>query len=331
MKAALLVGPEKIEIGEADPPPLGDGEVRIRPVLAGICGTDISLYLGHRPAPYPFILGHEVMGRVAAVGAGVGALRVGDRVIVEPNYPCGECPLCRRGRGAVCARKGSMGVNLPGCFSEYATAPAEFVWRIPDGVSDRDAVTIEPLTVALHGLLQSGIGKGDTAAVIGCGVIGLLLVHSAAAMGARVLAHDRIEHKRELARAMGAAIVSGGEDAAGLWEREGVTAVFECAGAGATVELALSAAPRASEVILLGLSAEPAGFLPMRLVREGIQVRTSMIYDHPEDFGQAIDRVASGELEPARVVTRSFPFESLGEALRVAALGNEGKILIAME
>ncbi len=331
MKAALLVSPEQIEIREVDPPPLGDGEVRIRTALAGICGTDISIFQGRRAAPYPFILGHEVMGRVAAAGAGVGKLRVGDRVIVEPNYPCGECPLCRRGRGAVCAHKGSMGVNLPGCFSEFATAPAEFVWRIPDGVSDRDAVTIEPLTVSLHGLLRSGAGKGDTVAVIGCGVVGLLLIHSAAAEGIRVIAHDRIPHKREMALGMGAAIASGGEDAAALWEREGVTAVFECAGAAATVELALAAAPRGSVAVLLGLSSAPASFSPMRLVREGVQVLTSMIYDHPGDFRHAIERVASGVLNPARVVTQTFPFASLGDALRLAASGHEGKILVGME
>lgn len=331
MKAALLVSPEQIEIREVDPPPLAHGEVRIRTALAGVCGTDISIFQGRRPAPYPFILGHEVMGRVAAVGAGVANLQVGDRVIVEPNYPCGECALCRRGRGAVCAYKGSMGVNLPGCFSEFATAPAEFVWRVPDGVSDRDAVTIEPLTVSLHGLLRSGAGKGDTVAVIGCGVVGLLLIHSAVAEGIRVIAHDRIPHKREMALGMGAAVASGGEDAAALWEREGVTAVFECAGAAATVELALAAAPRGSVAVLLGLSSKPASFSPMRLVREGIQVLTSMIYDHPGDFWHAIERVASGALNPARVVTQTFPFASLGDALRLAASGHEGKILVGME
>jgi L-iditol 2-dehydrogenase len=330
MKAAVLLSPERIVFEESALPPLKDEDVHIHPEYAGICGTDISIYQGHRPVAYPFILGHEVLGRVTAIGSKVTELRVGQRVIVEPNYPCGSCVLCLKGRGSVCSQKGSMGVNLPGCFSELFSAPAEFVWPVPDTILDRDAVTIEPLTVSLHGLRQSGVQRGDTVAVLGCGVVGLLLIHAAAAMGVRVIAHDRYADKQELARGMGAEIIAQGEDAAQLWQKENVIAVFECAGVSATVELALRAAPRASTVILLGISSAPASFVPMRLVREGINIHTSMIYDHPTDFAQAIDLVAAGSLHPSRVVTHTFPFASLTQALKLAGTGQAGKILIEM-
>ena len=330
MKAALLLSPERIVFEESTLPPLKDEDVHIRPEYVGICGTDISIYHGHRPVEFPFILGHEVLGRITAIGSRVSKLQVGQRVIVEPNYPCGSCALCLKGRGAVCSRKGSMGVNMPGCFSELFSAPAEFVWPVPDSISDRDAVAIEPLTVSLHGLMQSGVQKGDTVAVLGCGVVGLLLIHAAAAMGVRVVAHDRYADKQELARGMGAEIVAQGEDAAKLWQKENVIAVFECAGVSQTVELALRAAPRASTVILLGISSAPASFVPLRLVREGINIHTSMIYDHPGDFAHAIDQVAAGVLHPSRVVTHTFPFASLPEALKMAGTGKAGKILITM-
>jgi len=330
MKAALLHSPESIGFGDAAEPRLAGNEVMIQPELAGICGTDISFYLGHRIVLYPFILGHEVIGRVVAHGDGVNKFRMGQRVLVEPNYPCGSCKLCLSGRGAVCAHKGSMGVNLPGCFAEYATAPAEFVWPLPDTISDQDAATIEPLAVSVHGFLQSGAQRGDTIAVLGCGVVGLLLIHAAVAAGVRVIAHDRIAAKSEMARALGAAIPSEGQDPAQLWERENVISVIECAGASATVELALKAAPRGAHVVLLGLPSSPASFLPMRLVREGIDIRTSMIYDHPKDFAYVIDQVARGVLHPARVVTHTYPFESLGQALRHAGTGEAGKIHIKM-
>ena len=327
MRAALLVGPGKIVIEDTAEPRLAEGEVMIQALCAGICGTDVSFYAGHRQIPYPFVLGHEIMGRVISLGKGVTELSVGQRVIVEPNYPCGLCKLCRAGRGAICPQKGSMGVNLPGCFSERVAAPAGFVWPLPDSISDQDAATIEPLVVSMHGLLQSGAQMGDTIAVLGCGVVGLLLIHAATASGVRVIAHDIFPEKLETARRLGA-VTAAHEDAARLWQEENVTTVFECAGVSATVELALDAAPRGSQVILLGIASTPVSFVPMRLVREGINIRTSMIYDHPADFAHAIDLVARGEIHPAQVVTDTFPFEQIGQALELAGTGRAGKIHI---
>ncbi|MBN2243281.1 MAG: alcohol dehydrogenase catalytic domain-containing protein [Acidobacteria bacterium] len=331
MKAALLTGPEEIRMGAIDQPVLSPEDVMIQPACVGICGTDISFYFGHRRVPYPFVLGHELMGTVAALGQAVDRFSVGQRVIVEPNYPCGSCRLCAAGRGAICPNKISMGVNVPGCFSEFAVAPAEFVWEISDSISDPDAATIEPLAVSMHGLKRSGAKSGDTVAVLGCGVVGLLLIHAASAMGIRTIAHDRIGSKLDMARNLGAAIASeAGEEPAALWERESVTTVFECAGTSATVELALAAAPRGANVVLLGLPAAPAQFIPMRLVREGINIYTSMIYDHPNDFARAIGLVADGTLQPSRVVTDTFPFESVSRALRLAGTGESGKIHVLM-
>ena len=332
MKAALLTGPEEIRIDEIDKPRLSPNDVMIQPRCVGICGTDISFYFGHRQVPYPFVLGHEVMGTVAEVGEAVEKFYVGQRVVVEPNYPCGSCRLCAAGRGAVCAEKVSMGVNVPGCLSEFAVAPDEFVWSVPDSISDSDAATVEPLAVSMHGLMQSGAKRGDTIAVLGCGVVGLLLIHAASAMGIRIIAHDRISSKMEMARDLGAEVAGETDENTGnLWDKENVTTVFECAGTSATVELALAKAPRGAQVILLGLPAAPAQFIPMRLVREGINVYTSMIYDHPGDFVRTIDLVAAGKLQPSRVVTDTLSFESVAQALSLAGTGESGKIHVKME
>jgi threonine dehydrogenase-like Zn-dependent dehydrogenase len=325
MKAALLLTPRKIEIREIAQPEPAEGEVLIQPIRVGICGSDVSFYLGHRPAPYPFVLGHELVGRVAAVAKGVTKLAAGQRVIVEPNYPCGNCAFCRSGRGTICPNKRSMGVNVPGCLADYVAAPAEFVWALPDSISDLDAATIEPLTVSLHAVLKSGAAIGDTVAVVGCGVVGLLLIHVAVRQGIRVLAHDKIESKLEWAQRLGA-IPSRAEDVVKLWHSENVTTVFECAGVTPTVELALGSAPRGALVMLLGLSSSPAAFVPLRLVREGIRIEPSLIYDHPADFARAIALVAGGTLHPSCVVTDSLPFDSVGRALEMASSGQAGKI-----
>ena len=330
MKAALLVEPEKIVFEDVPEPPLLENDVMIRPEYVGICGTDISFYLGHRVVPYPFVLGHEVLGRIVSVGESVTKFNVGQRVVVEPNYPCGSCRLCAQGRGAVCAGKGSMGVNLPGCFSERVAAPAEYTWHVPESVSDKDAATIEPLTVSTHALLRSGAKSGDTVAVLGCGVVGLLLTHAAIAMGVRVIAHDKIEQKLEMAADLGAVSSQELTDPAQLWEKEGVSTVFECAGVSATLETALKAAPRAAQVILLGLSADSTSFIPMRLVREGIDILTSMIYDHPADFAHSVDLVSKGTLHPSCAVTDVYDFDSVALALEHARTGKAGKILVKM-
>lgn len=329
MKAAVLLAPEKIETRVLECPRPEAGEVLIQPARAGICGSDVSLYVGHRIAPYPFVIGHELVGRVVAVGDGVSKLTVGQRVVVEPNYPCGKCAFCRRGRGSICPNKESMGVNVPGCFAEYVTAPAEFTWALPDTISDADAATVEPLAVSLHALLTSGARVGDTIAVLGCGTTGLLLVQCAVAQGVRVIAHDKFADKLEMARRLGAQVFDR-DDLAELWLDEHVSTVFECAGVAPTVELALRAVPRGGQVILIGLATSPASFMPLRLVREGIRVSGSLIYDHPADFARVIDLVANGTLQPARIVTDTLPFDSIERALKLAATGQSGKVHVQM-
>jgi L-iditol 2-dehydrogenase len=326
MKAAVLLGPSHVEVRDVDAPTLSESEVMIQPLRAGVCGSDVSLYVGHRQPPYvPFILGHEVVARVVAVAPGVTKVAVGQRVIVEPNYTCGVCRFCRAGRGNICPNKRSTGVSVPGIFADYAAIPAEFTWPVPDTISDADAATIEPLAVSLHALLQSGARAGDTVAVVGCGVVGLLLIHVAVAKGVRVLAHDLFPEKLEMAVRLGAT-VSAAEDVAALWKEENVSTVFECAGVASTTELSIGSAPRGSTVMLLGLSTAPASFVPLRLVREGIRIEPSLIYDHPGDFTMAISLVAERTLAPASIVTDTMPFGSIGPALEIARTGKAGKV-----
>ena len=325
MRAALLLTPAKIEIHDVALPELAAGEVLIQPMRVGICGSDVSFYLGHRPLAYPCVLGHEVVGRVVAVAEGVTRLAAGQRVVVEPNYPCGVCRFCRSGRGNICPNKKSMGVTVPGCFADYVAAPAEFVWALPDSISDLDAAAIEPLTVSLHALFRSGASMGETVAVVGCGVIGLLLIHAAVRQGLRVLAHDKFEEKLEVARRLGAIAIRT-DDAARVWQAEEVSTVFECAGVTSTVELALNSVPRGGKVVLLGLASSSASFVPLRLVREGIRIEPSLIYDHPADFARAIALVAGGTLQPSCIVSDTLEFESIGRALELASTGHAGKI-----
>ncbi|HUX41120.1 MAG TPA: alcohol dehydrogenase catalytic domain-containing protein [Rectinemataceae bacterium] len=330
MKTALLQAAKKISIGETQAPAAGPGQILIRPAYAGICGSDVSLFLGHRAvASFPHVLGHEIVGRVEALGEGVTKLSVGQRVVVEPNYTCGVCEFCRSGRGNICPDKKSAGVNLPGFFSELCVAPAEFSWPVGEEISDADAVTIEPLAVAVHALRHSGARLGDTVAVVGCGAIGLLLVQAALAHGLRVIAHEMSAKKLSMARELGA-IIPSGDDVAALWKKEGVTKIFDTTGVNATVELALASAPRGSEIFLLGLATEAAKFVPLRFVREGLRLSGSLIYDHPFDFPATISLVSRRILKPSRIVTDTIPFAEIDRAFELASSGGAAKVLIKM-
>jgi L-iditol 2-dehydrogenase len=329
VKAGILFAPHRIEIKEIAAPSVKPDEVVIQSTCAGVCGSDVSVYAGHRTAQYPLLLGHEVVGRVSGLGKDVTKFSVGQRVVLEPNYPCGVCSFCRAGRGNICPNKKSAGLTAPGCFAEMFTAPAEFVWAVPDSISDTDAVVLEPLAVSLHALWQSGAQIGDTVAVLGCGATGLLLIHAAIEQGMRVFALDKLPEKMEIARRFGAEIVEN-NNVAELWLDENVSTVFECAGVPATVDLALSAAPRGSQVVLLGLAPTPASFVPLRLVREEIRVSGSIIYNHPSDFSRAIALVARGVLRPSQVITDTLPFGSLDRALQLASTGQSGKVLLQM-
>ena len=326
MKAAFLIEPGKVEFREISRPEPAPGEVLIQPIRVGICGSDVSFFSGHRATSYPHLLGHELVGRVVAAANGVTKFAIGARVIVEPNYTCGSCHFCLSGRGCICPNKKSMGVTAPGCFADYVAAPAEYVWQLPDNISDLDAATIEPLAVSVHALVKSGARAGDTVAVVGCGGIGLLLIHAAVAEGVRVLAHGRSSNKLDRARQLGAVAVPNDADVTELWREQGVSSVFETAGSTATVELAIGAAPRGSTVLLLGLSSSPASFVPLRLVRESVRIEPSLIYDHPSDFARTIELVANGALHPSCIVTSTFPFEEIGRALEVANGGPVSKV-----
>ncbi len=321
---------ERIVLKKTLPLEPGNDDVIIQPILTAICGSDISFFKGHRvPSAYPMVLGHEVVGRVLQVGVNVGKIRVGQRVVVEPNYPCGECIFCRTGRGNICPHKKSLGVSIPGCFSEQFSAPAEFCWLIPEEINDRDAVVIEPLAVSLHALRQSKVQLGDTIAVIGCGSTGLLLIHAAVKQGIRVIAHDKYEEKIKLAENLGAeANVS--DDMAAIWLKRNVNTIFECAGSSATVELALNNAPRGSQIILMGLSTSTTNFQPLRFVREGLNLQGSLIYDHPADFANTIALVEEEKLIPSMIISKTFPFDEINDALEFAGTGKASKVVLKM-
>lgn len=333
MRAARLHAPRVVRVDEVPPPAPQPGDVLVRVDRVGVCGSDVHLFRGHRPAPYPLIMGHEGLGRIEAVGAGVGGGRVGERVVLEPNVPCGACTWCRRGRGSICPHKRSLGVNVPGALAEYVALPASHAWTVPDELPWQEAILVEPLAVAMHALSVSGLQPGDGAVVLGCGAIGLLLTQLLAMVRVDVCAVDLDARRVDAARRAGAveAIVMTGDAAAGLAERvrgsDRWAVVFECSGVASGAVWCLDAVPRGGTVVLVGLAVETVPLQPLRIVREGITVTGSIIYDHPDDFRRAI-RFLHGGARVGHLVEGEFSIDDVERALVAAGGVLAGKAVI---
>src|SRR6266704_7024831 len=160
-------------------------------------------------------MGHEFVGRVEAVGPGVTTPRVGDCVAIEPNYSCGACPLCREGNRNLCLSRTAIGIDVNGGFAEQACLPARCCWPAPAEISDDQLMLAEPLAVVVRAVTRGEAKRGESAAVLGVGALGLLAIQVLTAKGVRVLAIGRTEHREHLARAMGAEqFTAGGEGGA---------------------------------------------------------------------------------------------------------------------
>lgn len=319
MRAAYLTGPKSIVFREESIPEPGPGQVRIRLQEVGICGSDVHYFGGHRPLPEPTIIGHEGWGFIDAVGSGVDRT-IGERVVVDPNAPCGTCVYCARGQATVCPHKRTIGLNAPGCFAEYVCLPADFAHALPDAVSAADAVTIEPTAVAFSALKHANLVTGDAIYVLGLGAIGMLITHLAVQRGLIVYAADLNQVLVDKAISFGAKM--------GDWQQADVRVLFECTGSAAATTQLCADAPRGSQIVLLGLSEKQASFTPLDLVRRGISIKGSLIYDHPVDFQAVILQIVSGDIHPGQIISKYIPLSDVQAGLEAATQGHPGKIVV---
>lgn len=330
MKAAILVEPEKIVLKEIEKPEPKRGEVRIRILQTGICGSDVHFFKGHRKIEEPRVIGHEAVGLIDAIGEAVTNRSIDERVVVEPNIPCKHCKHCLKNQGNSCGNKRVIGLTEDGCFAEYVCIPAEFAHQLPSTIAMEDALCIEPMAVAYHALKVAAAKPGDAILVIGLGSIGMLLTHLALQLHYRIYTMELntvLTHKAQLLGAIAINAKTEKEQSAFV-EANNIETIFECAGAATTAELACNIAARGSEIILLGLSEKPARFQPLKIARENISIRGSIIYDHPTDFQEVILLIEKDILHPGIIISDKFPLSQLQDALTIAAEGHTGKIII---
>lgn len=323
MKAAIFdaVG-APLRIGSVqDPSPAAD-EVVLRVAACGICGSD--LHITEDPVPFGigsgFVLGHEFAGDIVAMGADVKDLKIGDRVAVVPMRGCGLCEACRRGDPGRCQDMTLIG----GGYAEYATVAARQCHVLPEGVDLEDGALAEPLSVALHCIVRSGMKPGDRVAIIGAGPIGLLVAFWARRMGAsRVVVADIHEHQRERALALGATgfALSGQKLAANLAELcEGAPdIVFECVGKRGLLAAAVDAVRLQGTVVGVGLCIGGDEWDPFVALSKEVNLLFSVFFHQRNEFSVALDALRGGPFAPQVLVTERIelsPVPQIFESLR---------------
>lgn len=310
MKAAVLtrVGDLVMTADWPEPEP-GQGEVIVELTGVGLCGSDLAVWSGGRPVDFPWIAGHEGIGTIVAVGQGVSRDRIGDRVVIEPNYPCGTCASCLRGRTSMCPRRMSLGINTPGLLRERAAIPAQFAWAAPEGLTDQDLVCVEPMTVALHAARLGKATAGTGCLILGAGSQGLLLLLVLRAMGAAVAVVEPHEGRMNIARALGA------QQAASAAAYE---LVFETSGTVGGTQHALRSLDVGGTLILIGIPHDDVPLSTASIVRGHGTVMGSIIYDHPGDFSDTLAFIADNSLSPSSILRRTFSFNDSQAALSSA-------------
>ncbi|MFV0430232.1 MAG: zinc-binding dehydrogenase [Arachnia sp.] len=338
MKAAVYYNSTDTRLEEmADLEP-GPGEALVEVSVCGLCGSDLMDW--YSDAKAPTVLGHEIVGRVRALGLDAspedGPLRVGDRVFVHHHSPCWMCDLCRRGFQTLCPGFKSSSV-APGGFAEQVLVPAALVKRevlvLPDRVTDEQAAFIEPLACCVRGVRRAAITPGARVAVVGLGQMGQLYVRAALAAGARVVAVDPLAERRDLASAVGAITIQGDPTPEQIRAAAGGSpfhAVVMCTGAAPAQHLVADLAG-AGSVVQMFAPAHPEDVFPLtinRLFFEEITLQATYSADS-WDIRQALALVAEDRVSVAGMVTHRFGLASTQEAMDTArARSGAMKVLI---
>ncbi len=334
MRVAVMHGIRDVRLEtRAIPKPNAD-EVLVKIQRVGVCGSDVHYFtdghIGHYVVEKPMILGHESAGVVAAVGSEVSSLKIGDRVSLEPGYPCRTCYHCKRGRYNLCPDMTFMATPpIDGAFAEYVAWKSDFVFKIPDSMSLDAAALLEPLAVGVWAVQRAQIGMGASVVVFGAGPIGCTTLQAAKAAGATtIIAVDLEPFRLELAKKLGATHTINGRDNNVLEQiraitslltgltgsSAGVDAAFETAGSLITCRMTIEATRSGGVAILVGLPADPLVSLDIvAAASREVDIRGQFRYANC--YPAALELVAQGRVNLDAMITHRFHLDQAHQAL----------------
>jgi (R,R)-butanediol dehydrogenase / meso-butanediol dehydrogenase / diacetyl reductase len=304
------------------------GEVLVEVAYCGICGSDLHFRDVPELFPAGTVPGHELSGRIAAVGAGVEGWEIGDRVCVLPFAQCGECELCRSGNEQVCPHAVPNGVGLgtgrPGGYAERLIVDEAMLFALPDEVDDRAGTLVEPLAVAVRAVAKAELDPDRPVAVIGAGPVGLLTALVLRERGFdRLAVVSRNPARTAVAQALGLDVVA--PDALGT-----PAAVFECAGTPEAARLAVDTVGPLGLVILVGIALEPLDLPAPPLVLKEVEIRGALTYRRG-DFAEAIELLARGRLPVDVLITGTAPLDQAEQMFQSLTAPGNAHVKVLLE
>jgi (R,R)-butanediol dehydrogenase / meso-butanediol dehydrogenase / diacetyl reductase len=316
-----------VRLPAEDPAP---GQVLVDVAYCGICGSDLHFREVPELFPAGTVPGHELSGRISALGPGVEGWTAGDRVCVLPFAQCGECDLCRGGNEQVCPYAVANGVGLgtgrAGGYAERLVVDERMLFSLPDEVDDRAAALVEPLAVAVRAVAKAEVASHEPVAVLGAGTIGLLTGLVLRRQGfERLCVVSRSAARAARAQALGLRTVGLDDATHDVPAALGAAprCVFECAGTPAAAKLAIELVPPLGRVIMVGISLESLDVSAPPLVLKEVELRGSLTYRRA-DFQRAIGLLAAGLIPADELITAVVPLEDAEAAFReLVAPGND--------
>jgi (R,R)-butanediol dehydrogenase/meso-butanediol dehydrogenase/diacetyl reductase len=330
-----------VRLDEVEEPPPGPGEVRLRILSCGICGTDVEEYRSgpifvpaEAPHPLtgrraPITLGHEFSGEVVDVGPGVSLYKPGDRVVTDTLIFCGECYWCRRHQVTLCERLGALGLMADGGLAELCNAPSSTLLPLPENVSDGAGALAETLAVAVRALRRGRLSLGERVTIVGAGAVGLMTLQAALASGASdVGVIEPLPERRRLAASLGAGAVYMPEEDLEI----GADLVVECSGNARAVGTAVRAARKGGRVVLVGIYGQTAAFDFLEVVGTEKEIIGSLSHVYDEDFAAAVNLLGRGAVEAEQLVSDRVPLSrALDDGLLALMREPEAHLKILIE
>jgi L-iditol 2-dehydrogenase len=326
---AVLTAAKRFELKQSEPTIPLDGQVLVRVRECGICGSDLKMWAGtHAFMRPPIVMGHEIIGEVAASGPGSN-LAPGTPVTLFPPIGCGHCFHCRNGREQLCETMEFFGGQRLGGLADYVLVPESHVFEVPETIAPELRVLIEPLSVAVHGIARGAPVPGERCAVIGAGAIGLFTALALRARGFDdVVVSEPLATRRELAERAGLTVFdpTDRDAVAEIRSRvraEGADLVFECVGSEPTIRTALEAARKGGRAVVVG-NAPPVVQIDGLTLQRGDRTLIGVLMYDRADFHTAMELLAAGlldGLEGDALVAR-YQLERVGDAFAAAKSGH---------
>ncbi len=333
MKEVELVAVEEFEEKEVKVPEIKEDEVLIKVETCGICGSDVHSYTGHHPfVDPPIVLGHEYAGIIKEIGNKVKGLKIGERVTSEIVINCGECHNCKDGRYQICENGKYLGnVGWNGAMADYVVMKANKVHSLPEDMTPIEGAMVEPASVGIHAVRRSNFKVGDTALVIGAGVIGNLTAQALKNAGARrVIIADVLEERVKKAKEVGLKEVINTSDI-NLKEwikdnlgRENLNLIFDCVGFEETLDTAINTARKGSQIIMVGVPPLDVSVNMAYVQDRELEIIGSLQYID-KDYIRAIDFINNGKLKVKPLVTHTYNFSEYQKAFEMAISSEEAK------